>query len=408
MQTIKNIYVIGPGPSSSHTIGPCNATKDFISRLRKNNIKFDNIRVVLYGSLALTGEGHLTDKIIIDTFHEFGIENAFIDFNFTVKNLKHPNTIDFVAYKNDEDVFNVVYYSVGGGEITTSLLRNREVDNTYNFNNFNEIKNYMKEHKITDLVDFVNGFEDKNIDNFLANILEKMFTCVEEGLQKSGDLPGKLSLKRVAKKIFEEALTLDSCSEQKLMLVTSFAYAVAEENASGSIIVTAPTCGSSGVLPSILYYEYKYGESSKTQLINALKVAGLFGTIIRQNASISGAVLGCQAEIGTASVMAACALSYLHGLSLYQIEYAGEVAMEHFLGLTCDPVKGYVQIPCIERNGIGAARSYTSYLYAKNIAKLRINKVSFDDVVLTMKNTGESLSSDYKETSEGGLARVVK
>ena len=235
-----------------------------------------------------------------------------------------------------------------------------------------------------------------------------MLKSVEVGLSLEGVLPGTLKLNKVAKKMYENALNINDVAERKEMLLSSFSYAVSENNADGKMIVTAPTCGSAGIIPSILYYYKKYLNTNDEKLINSLKVGAFFGLLAKQNASISGAMDGCQAEIGVASSMGAAILSYLNNLSIYQIEYASEVALEHFLGLTCDPVEGYVQIPCIERNGIGVLRSYASYLYAKNIAPLRQNRVSYDDVIKTMKMTGDDIDPSYKETSIGGLAKILK
>jgi L-serine dehydratase len=401
METIKDLFIIGPGPSSSHTIGPNKAAKDFIKDLNKSEI--DKIEVTLYGSLALTGKGHLTDKTISDVLKDFKHE---IIFNYELKDLPHPNTLKFVAYINNKIVKTMTYYSVGGGKIVTDLNK-METHEVYKENSFDSIKKYLNDNKLS-LIDYVNKFEDKDLDSYLDKVVDKMFDSVELNLKIEGIIPGNLKLQRVAKTIFDNATKLDKPDEKYSMLITSFAYAAVEGNASGEIVCTGPTCGSSGIIPAIIYYEYKYNHASKKKIIDSLKVAGIFGNLCKKNASISGAVLGCQAEVGVASSMASAALCYIRDLNLYQIEYASEVALEHFLGLTCDPVEGYVQIPCIERNGIGALRSYNSYLYAKNIAPYRHNRVSFDDVVEAMKMTGESLNSDYKETSGGGLAKVIK
>jgi len=401
MESIKDLYIIGPGPSSSHTIGPNRAAKDFIKDLDSNSVT--EIRVTLYGSLALTGRGHLTDKTIDLVLKDF---KHSIVFNYELMGLLHPNTLKFIAYNYDLVVKEQTYFSVGGGKIVTDL-KNLESSEVYKEKSFDEIKKYLINNKIS-LIDYVNYFENKDLDEYLEKVFDKMIDSVESNLKKEGLIPGKLNLSRVAKTIFENTSKLNNFEEKHSMLITSFAYAAVEGNASGEEVCTAPTCGSSGIMPAILYYEYKYNNVERKTIIDSLKVAGIIGNVCKKNASISGAVLGCQAEVGVASSMASAALCYINGLNLYQIEYAAEVALEHFLGLTCDPVEGYVQIPCIERNGIGALRSYSSYLYAKNIAPYRHNRVSFDDVVEAMKMTGESLNSDYKETSGGGLAKVIK
>ena len=400
MESIKRVYKIGPGPSSSHTIGPFNAAKDFL----KHHQDFDEIVIDLYGSLALTGKGHGTDKILLKAFN---FPNTKINFNYTFENINHPNTIDFTALKNKQIIDKVRYYSVGGGDILKDGEKIKKSADIYPFNSFNGLKNYLEKNKITSIIDVINNFEDKDIDEFLTNVFKAMINEIETNLSKEGYLPGNLGIKRVAKEIYEKAISEKDEFEKKILFITSYAYAASEGNASGELVVTAPTCGSCGVLPSVLYYEYKHNKVDISKIIGALKVAGILTNFVIKNASISGASLGCQAEIGTASAIASGALCYIHDLSFYQIEYASELALEHFLGLTCDPVNGYVQIPCIERNGIGALRSLISYIYAKDVSLLRKNKVSFDEVVKAMKITGESLSKDYKETSIGGLAKII-
>lgn len=400
MESIKRVYKIGPGPSSSHTIGPFNAAKDFL----KYHQDFDEIVIDLYGSLALTGKGHGTDKILLKAFN---FPNTKINFNYTFENINHPNTIDFTALKNKQIIDKVRYYSVGGGDILKDGEKIIKSADIYPFNSFNGLKNYLEKNKITSIIEVIDNFEDKDIDEFLTNVFKAMINEIETNLSKEGYLPGNLGVKRVAKEIYEKAISEKDEFEKKILLITSYAYATSEGNASGELVVTAPTCGSCGVLPSVLYYEYKHNKVDISKIIGALKVAGILTNFVIKNASISGASLGCQAEIGTAAAIASGALCYIHDLSFYQIEYASELALEHFLGLTCDPVNGYVQIPCIERNGIGALRSLISYIYAKDVSLLRKNKVSFDEVVKAMKITGESLSKDYKETSIGGLAKII-
>ncbi len=398
MDSIKKLFIVGPGPSSSHTIGPNRAALDFTKDLKN----VDKIKVILYGSLALTGKGHFTDNVIINTLK--GIDTE-VYFDLIKKDLKHPNTMEFKAYFNGALVKEQIYYSIGGGEIVKDL-KDVHKNDVYKLNHFNDIYKYISSMNMS-LIDYVNENEGSDLDEYLSNVLDNMFKEVETNLKKEGTIPGPIGLKRVAKSIYENALNEEKV-ESKLMLISSFAYACLEGNACGDMVVTAPTCGSCGILPAVLYYEYNFKHKDKKALINSLKVAGLFGNICKENASISGAVLGCQAEVGVATAMATAALCYVNLLSTEQIQYGAEVALEHFLGLTCDPVLGYVQIPCIERNGIGAMRAYESYLYAKNIAPIRKNKVSFDKVVEAMRVTGVSLNSDYKETSRGGLASLIK
>lgn len=403
MESLKELFVYGPGPSSSHTIGPYKACKDFLDD--PNSTLFNRIEVILKGSLALTGKGHLTDKIIKNVFINLNTE---IKFDYSLENLQHPNTLVIFAFdKNNKLIKTSTYFSVGGGKIIKDDLTNNNSKEIYPYNSFDEIKKYLNDNNITDLKEFVDNFEDKDINVYLNDCIEHMYESIDEGLKQEGILPGDLKLKRVAKEIYQNALKLNE-EDKHLMLLTAFSYSISENNASGNYIVTAPTCGSAGIIPSILYYEEKINKVERSKIIDALKVGGIFGNLAKKNASISGASGGCQAEIGVASAMGAAILAYINNLSIYQIEYASEVALEHFLGLTCDPVKGYVQIPCIERNGIGVLRSYSSYLYSKNIAPLRKNKVSYDEVIETMKITGNALSSSYKETSIGGLAKIIK
>lgn len=402
MQTIKKVFKYGPGPSSSHTIGPKNAVEDFLSE----GIEFDYIDADLYGSLALTGKGHLTDKIIIKT--ALPIE-ARVHLKYGLNNLEHPNTLILKGYKDDLLISTHTYFSIGGGEIVKDGVMNdhHHDANIYPFATGEEIRGYLNVTGIDDVIEIVDRCEDKDINEFLGDIVDKMLACVDRNLKAEGLIPGELRLKRVAKNIFETAQDLPR-EEKVPMLLTAFAYAAAEGNASGDEVVTSPTCGSSGVIAALVYYEYNYKKVSKEKIIDGLKIAGLICNIAKELATISGAVGGCQAEIGVASAMAAGMLAHMEGFQIQTIDYAAEVAMEHFLGLTCDPVKEYVQVPCIERNGVGVLHAYSSFLYAKNISPFRKGIVSMDDAFRAMKLTGDSLNTDYKETSKGGLAKVIK
>lgn len=402
MKSLKELFVLGPGPSSSHTIGPYNACLSFLSLLdsKKSIIGID---VTLFGSLALTGKGHRSDQIILKTLNKY---KANVIFDMQSK-VAHPNTMSFVAHYQNGEALNRTYLSIGGGAIKCLEESKVKMKETYPFENLTSILDYMKDEKLPTFASFVRRFESKDIDEYLKKLILFSFATIESSLTKEGPLPGRPNILRCAKKIFEEANKLTSEEEKKLMLITSFAYATAEANANGEMIVTTPTCGSSGVLPSVLYFEYKYNHKSIDEVVEAMMCAGIIGNVVKQNASISGAVGGCQAEIGTASAMASSALSSINHLSLHQIEYASEVALEHFLGLTCDPVGGYVLVPCIERNGMASIHATTAYLYAKHIAPTRQNQVSFDSCVEAMKITGDSLSTDYRETSIGGLANIL-
>lgn len=404
MQSLRELFRIGPGPSSSHTIAPTLAAESFRRRIADKG--GDRIEVTLYGSLALTGQGHGTESAIRGVF----AGNNIIFKRDLSSNIPHANYLCFSLFSGDKLLDQAHYTSVGGGELRSEEDPTVNAKEVYPFHTFEEIKTFMKEHGEKDLVAFGLRFED--VREHLSRCLDTMFATVERGLNKEGAIcvcaNERLRTERVAKKIFEKAQSLEDSDAKTEMLISAYAYAVAEENATGGEIVTAPTGGSAGVLPAALYFLYKNKGINKEILVGSLYVAGVFGNIIKQNATIAGSVGGCQAEIGAASAMAAAALAYVDGLSLYQQEYAAECALEHFLGLTCDPVDGYVVVPCIERNGIGALRAYNAFLYAKHIAPLRKNLVSFDNVVSAMKMTGDSLPTAYKETAIGGLADVLK
>ncbi len=396
MESLRELFKIGKGPSSSHTMGPERA-----ARIIKKRFGEDAEYVVdLYGSLSMTGKGHLTDYII----HETLGENCQV--NFCEETLPfHPNGMVFHVYKDGELKDSVTAYSVGGGSIVwegeDDFSMSRK--NVYREKNLKEILETLDRNAYS-FYDYVMEHENALFVDYLYEILDTMFDSVERGLKREGTIPGKLQLPRVAKQMYTQAINLPAGSERETLILSSYAYAVAEENASGQTIVTAPTCGSSGVLPAILYYCYKQLNVEKPRLIKALAVAGVFGNVIKNNASISGADAGCQAEIGSACAMGAALYAWILGLNNSLIEYAAEMGLEHNLGLTCDPVGGYVQIPCIERNGYAALRAIDCAIYAKNLGYVRKNKVSFDAVVNVMKNTGHDLNKAYKETSLGGLA----
>ena len=396
MESLRELFKIGKGPSSSHTMGPERAANIIKKRFGENA----EYVVDLYGSLSMTGKGHLTDYII----HETLGENCQV--NFCEETLPfHPNGMVFHIYQDGELKDDITAYSVGGGSIVWegeddfSLSRK----NVYREKNLKEILETLDRNAYS-FYDYVMEHENALFVDYLYEILDTMFDSVERGLKREGTIPGKLQLPRVAKQMYTQAINLSAGSERETLILSSYAYAVAEENASGQTIVTAPTCGSSGVLPAILYYCYKQLNVEKPRLIKALAVAGVFGNVIKNNASISGADAGCQAEIGSACAMGAALYAWILGLNNSLIEYAAEMGLEHNLGLTCDPVGGYVQIPCIERNGYAALRAIDCAIYAKNLGYVRKNKVSFDAVVNVMKNTGHDLNKAYKETSLGGLA----
>lgn len=395
MKTLRELYKIGNGPSSSHTMGPKRAAEWFKDKNPEAN-RFD---IYLYGSLAFTGKGHLTDKIIKETLNPIKT-NIIFDTKFVCD--KHPNTMDLIAYKDDQKISQARVYSVGGGAIEVEGQKRAIVPDIYKLNHMQDIKEYCKE-KDKDLVDYVVETEGEDIIEFLREIWHTMYNSVKTGIEKEGIIPGKLQLPREAKMIYENTAEDQNPILKRTRLLTSYAHAVSENNASGDIIVTAPTCGASGVLPAVLTYMYEQYNIEEEKIIKALAIAGVIGNLVKTNASISGAECGCQAEIGTACSMAAGAAAYLMDLDLEKIDNAAEIAMEHHLGLTCDPIYGYVQIPCIERNAVAALRAVD----AANMAKIATGKrfISFDLVVDTMYETGKDLNSHYRETSKGGLAK---
>lgn len=396
MKSIKSLYKIGLGPSSSHTMGPSFAATEFL----KISPQADFIKVTLFGSLAKTGKEHGTDRAISETLANIPHE---IVFDYESKTPIHPNTLEFIAFKEGKETDKKEFYSIGGGEIQFDGADSVSPKEVYSENNFTEIANMCKSRNIR-LSDYVFEKEDSDIKQYLMEVWKTMQNAINEGLSKSGMLPGGLSVERKAQFLYNQKHIDESPQTRENRLVCSYAFAVSEQNADCGIIVTAPTCGSCGVLPAVLKYMQDKNNFTDEDIIRALAVAGLIGNIVATNASISGAECGCQAEVGTACSMASAALCELFEMGIDQIEYAAEVAMEHHLGLTCDPVCGLVQIPCIERNAVAAMRAINALSLANFLYGSR--KVSFDVVVETMYQTGKDLSHLYRETSEGGLAKL--
>ena len=396
MKSIKEIYKIGHGPSSSHTLGPKIAAEYVLNKYSDA----DYYEVTLYGSLALTGKGHLTDNIIYETLKDKC--KVIFDYSF---DSEHPNTLIFKVYKNKELVGEEVVYSIGGGFIKIKGVEEEESLDIYKETTFDTIKKYVKENNLT-LSEYIYSKEDESFKEYLELVYDTMLNSIENGISKEGYLPGKLKVKRKAYDLFHEKKIFENPQVQNTRLISSYAFAVSEENASGGLIVTAPTCGASGVVPAVLRY-LKENNIPHQNLIDGLAVAGLIGNLIKENASISGAECGCQAEVGSACSMAAALYCYATNTSIEQLEVAIEMAMEHNLGLTCDPVEGYVQIPCIERNAVAALRALDVAIISSTLSNNE-TKVSFDEVTRTMYETGKSLNSDYRETSIGGLAKTLK
>lgn len=401
MKSIKELYRIGTGPSSSHTMGPRNAAELFLSRHQEAAA----FKVTLYGSLAATGKGHMTDVAILETLQPHAPVNivwepkVFLPF--------HPNGMMFQSLDISGKITDSwTVFSVGGGALAEE---NDEQDtittpDVYEMNHLTDILNWC-EQTGKNYWEYVLECEESDILDYLNEVWKTMKAAVERGIDAEGVLPGPLNLRRKASGYYIKASGYKA-SLQSRGLVFSYALAVSEENASGGVIVTAPTCGSCGVVPAVLYHLAKTRDFSDIRILRALATAGLIGNVVKQNASISGAEAGCQAEVGVACSMASAAANQLFGGSPAQIEYAAEMGLEHHLGMTCDPVCGLVQIPCIERNAYAAARALDANLYSSFTDG--IHRVSFDRVVEVMKETGNDLPSLYKETSEGGLAKDYK
>ena len=398
MKSVRNIFKVGIGPSSSHTMGPAYAAEAF---LRKYG-NCDYVEITLFGSLAKTGQGHGTDRAVLSVFSN--IETKLI-FNTEKEDLIHPNTINFKGFCKGDFVGEMTVLSVGGGEIQILGEENVVRADVYSVNTFAEIAEICKSENIR-LSDFVFKHEGENFKSFLLDVWHIMCDSVREGLTHTGTLPGALGVERKAQHLYNQRHIDESPQTKENRLVCSYAFAVSEQNADCGKIVTAPTCGSCGVLPAVLKYMQEKNNFSDNDIIRALAVAGLIGNIVSTNASISGAECGCQAEIGTACSMAAAALAELFCMGIDQIEYAAEISMEHHLGLTCDPVCGLVQIPCIERNAVAAMRAINALSLANFLSGSR--KISFDIIVETMYETGKDLRGPYRETGEGGLAKLYK
>ena len=398
MHSIKDIYKIGTGPSSSHTMGPEAIAKQF----RAKTMEADSYDVILYGSLSKTGRGHGTDRAVKKALAPLECQVVFSDED--IPDMKHPNTLDIIAYCKGEEINRQRYYSIGGGDIREEGVE--EIDQSqeiYLENSFAEIKQFCQCSYI-DLVKYVEINEEPEIWDYLGLVWETMKKSVREGLEKEGTLPGGLNITRKAKILYNKELVTKHPEVIECKNVCAYAYAVSEQNADNGCIVTAPTCGASGVVPAVLYYlQEKKGLEDK-EIINALAVAGIFGELAKKNASVSGAECGCQAEIGVACSMAAAAAGYIFGYTIEQIEYAAEIALEHHLGLTCDPICGLVQIPCIERNAVAAMRAINSANLAFFLSDTR--RISYDMVIKSMYQTGLDMNQAYRETSQGGLARA--
>ncbi len=397
MRSVTELYLIGRGPSSSHTMGPEKAGKIFLAE----NPNAEHFKVCLYGSLALTGHGHGTDRILSETLGEGRTEIELIP-NPPFP-LEHPNTMDLFAYENGKQTAFLRVRSVGGGAIEIDGRPIPQSEDRYPHNTFSEIADYCTENHFT-LSQYVAKFDKPDLTVHLANVLQVMKNAVRRGISTDGILPGNLGVRRKAKLLFETSLPNEYPETREMRLRSAYAYAVSEENASGGVICTAPTCGACGVVPAVLLRAQETEGYTDREMIDALAVAGLIGNLVRTNASISGAECGCQAEIGTACSMASAGLGQLRGYDIKRIGCSAETAMEHSIGLTCDPVCGLVQIPCIERNSVASQKAVHAALLGGFLGDTQ--KVSFDCIVRNMYETGKDLLASYRETSVGGLAKL--
>jgi len=397
MKSIREIYKIGKGPSSSHTMGPERAALRFL----KSYPQADHFQVTLYGSLSKTGVGHGTDRVLLDVL---GAERTKIVFSQETWEGMHPNTMDFSAFKDDIEIGHLQVESIGGGDIRIPGEKSSASDEVYLEHSFAEIADFCKWRYIHTLSEYVELNEGPEIWDFLMEVWLTMKQAITDGLAATGVLPGGLNVQRKAKFLYEQEPETKHPALMEFQQIAAYAYAVAEQNADNGTVVTAPTCGACGVLPAVLKYAQDTKGFTDEEIIRGLATAGIIGNLTKQNASISGAECGCQAEIGTACSMAAAALAELYKQNLDQVEYAAEVAMEHHLGLTCDPICGLVQIPCIERNAVAAMRAMNACNLSYFLTGSR--NISYDMVCRAMKETGLNLSHQYKETSEGGLARL--
>lgn len=396
MASLRELYKIGRGPSSSHTIGPERACLRF-----KAENPADSYRAVLYGSLSKTGKGHGTDYVIKETFLPQACE---VEFDFDTECTVHPNTMDLIAINDGKVTAKQRFYSVGGGSIIADGEVLAQSEMIYPLDTFKDIADYCRERGIR-IWEYAFEIEGEGFYAHMEKIWRAMCESMSAGIEDEGILPGGLGVHKKAKQLYNAYKDGENRETREDRLVCALAFAVGEQNAAGQKIVTAPTCGAAGVLPAVMLYHKHKRQATNDDIIKALTTAGVIGNLIKHNASISGAECGCQAEIGSACSMAAAALAELYGMDLDKIEYSAEIALEHHLGLTCDPICGLVQIPCIERNAVAAMRA----INAANLADLLFDtrKISFDKVVIAMKETGDDMSPAYKETSEAGLAKIA-
>ena len=398
MKSIRDVYKIGRGPSSSHTMGPEKAARIY----RQEHPEAEAYRVKLYGSLSKTGKGHMTDRVLYETLSPVPTEVVFC--KETPSDVTHPNTMDFFVMRDGKEESLMRAVSVGGGDIRIEgRTEEAQEEEVYPENSFAEVLDFCRFRGL-DLAEYVEVTEGEEIRDYLRVVWQQMKETIQEGLQTEGLLPGPLRVERKAKKLFDFIPEHDHPQIRECRLISAYAFAVSEQNADCGTVVTAPTCGSCGVLPAVFQYVQNQRQLDDEKMVSGLEVAGLIGNLIKKNASVSGAQCGCQAEVGAACSMAAAGLDYLFGLSTNQIQYAAEIALEHHLGLTCDPILGLVQVPCIERNAVAATRAMNACNLSYFLSETQ--RISFDMAVRTMYETGISMNKRFLETSEGGLAKM--
>ena len=395
MESLKELYKVGNGPSSSHTMGPQRAAEQFKNKYPEAA----SYKAHLYGSLAATGEGHLTDYIIKKTLEPKHVEILWRE---DVVKPYHPNGMMLEAVDTEGNIIgDWTIYSVGGGTIAEEGMRNAGGNDTYPHTTMEEIIAWCKENN-KNFVDYVKTYDDEDIMDYLREIRLAMRKSLDDGLKATDIIPGKLKLARKARTFYRQY----KVNKQLSSMIYAYALAVSEQNASGFEIVTAPTCGSAGVLPAVLFTLQDYYGFDDEAIEEGLAVAGLIGISVKKNASVSGAEVGCQGEVGVACAMAAAATAFIKGAALRKIEYAAEIGLEHHLGMTCDPAYGYVQIPCIERNAMGAQRALDAANYA--LLSDGVHHVKFDQIVKIMDETGRDMMDKYKETAQGGIALLYE
>jgi len=397
MRSVKEVFKIGRGPSSSHTMGPEKAAQIF----KTEHPDADAFQVRLYGSLCKTGKGHGTDRVLYETLAPVPTEVIFC--KETPEDVTHPNTMDFTALRDGQPVDVMRAESIGGGDIRIPGRDEGRAEEVYPENSFAEVLEFCQFRSL-DLAEYVELTEGPEIRDYLRVVWEQMKTTIREGLETEGLLPGPLKVERKAKKLYDFRMEHNHPQVSETRLISAYAFATSEQNADCGTVVTAPTCGSCGVVPAVFKYVQEQRHLTDEQIVSGLEVAGLIGNLIRHNASVSGAECGCQAEIGSACSMAAAGLDYLYGLTTNQIQYAAEIALEHHLGLTCDPILGLVQVPCIERNAVAATRAMNACNLSYFLSETQ--RISFDIAVRTMYETGISMNKRFLETSEGGLAKM--